>query len=147
MPPSLVGSPDPDHMGRGGVLPTGPPQTHSTSSWLETQNLKLHCTSTKSGSGLQSSSLGDSCAQKYCRGFSPRKGALGDDVFIGGCEDMKIFTQTQVRWNPASLCLAFRGNEELTFSLNIINVNTHIKKKVHRFLFCFLFFIFLFSFI
>lgn len=54
---------------------------------------------------------------------------LGDDVFIGGWEDMEIFTQTQVRWNPASLHLAFRGNEELAFTLNITNVNTHIKKK------------------
>ena len=51
---------------------------------------------------------------------------MGDDVFIGGWKDMKIFTQTQVRWNPASLHLAFRGNEELTFSLNIININTFI---------------------
>ena len=43
---------------------------------------------------------------------------------------MEIFTQTQVRWNPASLHLAFRGNEELAFTLNITNVNTHIKKKI-----------------
>ena len=73
--------------------------------------------------------MGDPCAQKYWRGFSPRKGALGDDVFTGGWEDMKIFTQTQVRWNPASLHLAFRGNEELAFTLNITNINTQIKKK------------------
>lgn len=101
-----LAAPLPDHTGRGGVVPLSSGQSRSINSWLETEALEPHSRPTKSE--FLSRSSGDSHARKYWRGFSPRKGAMGEWLHYSSGENNETFTQTQVRWTATSL-FSFQG--------------------------------------
>lgn len=124
-----LAAPLPDHTGRGGVVPLSSGQSCSINSWLETEALKPHSRPTKSESGFLSRSSGDSHAHKYWRGFSPRKGAVGEWLHYSSGRTTRRSLKHQ--WDGLQLlCLVFRKNEGLVFALNITNFNTHLKKHL-----------------
>lgn len=121
MPAALLSSPPPKPHGKGRILAT---QLHTDlQHWQLVRNSESRalCQTGQIRSRLLSRSPEDLHAHEY---FSPRKGALRDDVIMEGGEH-EMFTQMQVRCNATSLCIVSRGNEEPLFALNITNFDPH----------------------